>query len=203
MRHRPPTGSGLGVRTLRRRSPLWTKWTGLATAHHIGKAAAIATVRLPAIQLLELLAVPARPGQPPPPSGDPGPLPTPEHDHRCQDAQPAQPPPPTSTPGPPATPGHDHHVLPSRLPRATSIARRQKTAYPRLQRCRAGPRPARPAPGVPGGALDRTPSGNGHRTPATFTLAALQGPHYRCGPGRRRRTYELLRDARSEGEGTA
>ena len=102
-----------------------------------------------------------------------------------------------------------------------------------------GPRPARPAPGVPGGALDRTPSGNGHRQPAALASALPQdrttdadpdpaaAPDARSqvrtlvareragGPtataaeviavtGRsRRRAYELLRDARTEGEGTA
>jgi hypothetical protein len=94
-------------------------------------------------------------------------------------------------------------------------------------------------PGAPGVALGRTPSGNGHRTPATVVPAALQdrttdaapdtagAPDARSqvrslvareragGPkataaevmavtGRsRRRAYELLRDARAEGEETA
>ena len=97
------TGLGVGVGTLRRRSPLRTERTRLATAHHIGKAAAIAAVGLLTVQLLDLLAVPARPGQPPPPSGDPGPQATPDHDDGDGHAQPAQPPPPTSTPRPPAT----------------------------------------------------------------------------------------------------
>jgi hypothetical protein len=94
-----------------------------------------------------------------------------------------------------------------------------------------------PAPGGPGVALDRTPSGNGYRTPARVAPAALAGrtdaeqysaaaPDVRSqvrslvareragGPsvtaaevmavtGRsRRRAYELLRDARTEGERT-
>jgi hypothetical protein len=101
------------------------------------------------------------------------------------------------------------------------------------------PPATQPASGAPGVALDRTPSGNGHRTPATVAPAALEdrtsdakqygaaAPNARSrvralvareragGPpvtaaeviavtGRsRRRAYELLRDARTEGEETA
>ena len=119
-----PTGLGLGVGTLRRRSPLRKNGTRLAT------------VGLLAVQLLDLPAVPARPGQPPPPGGDPGPQPAPDHHDGGDHAQPAQPPPPTSIPGPPATPGHDH-VLPLHRSQGASIARRQQAAYPRLRRCRA------------------------------------------------------------------
>jgi hypothetical protein len=101
------------------------------------------------------------------------------------------------------------------------------------------PPATQPAPGAPGVALDRTPSGNDHRTPATVASALPQdrttatdpdpatAPDARSqvralvareragGPPvtaaevmvvtgrRRRRAYELLRDARTEGEGTA
>jgi hypothetical protein len=101
------------------------------------------------------------------------------------------------------------------------------------------PPATQPAPGAPGVALDRTPSGNGQHPPAPLTPADPQdrttdadpdpaaAPDVRSrvrslvareragGPpvtaaeviavtGRsRRRAYELLRDARTEGEGTA
>jgi DNA-binding MarR family transcriptional regulator len=107
------------------------------------------------------------------------------------------------------------------------------------ERPRRTPPATQPAPGAPGVALDRTPSGNDHRTPAAFASALPQdrttatdpdpatAPDARSqvralvareragGPpvtaaevmvvtGRsRRRAYELLRDARTEGEGTA
>jgi hypothetical protein len=123
--------SRLGVGRRNRRSPLRPERTRLATAHHIGKAAAVTAVGLLTVQLLDLLAVPPRPGQPPPPSGDPRPLAAPHHDDGGGHAQPAQPPPPTSTPGPPATPGHDHHVLPLHRSPIASRVPRQQAAYPR------------------------------------------------------------------------
>jgi hypothetical protein len=114
-----------------------------------------------------------------------------------------------------------------------SVAR---TGLPHTSRT---PPATQPAPGAPGVALDRTPSGNGQHPPAPLTPADPQdrttdadpdpaaAPDVRSrvrslvareragGPpvtaaeviavtGRsRRRAYELLRDARTEGEGTA
>ena len=92
------------------------------------------------------------------------------------------------------------------------------------------PASTQPSPGAAGVALDRMPSGNGHRTPVTVAPAVLEdrtdaerygaaAPDARSqvralvtreragGPtvtGRgRRRAYELLRDAHTEEEGTA
>jgi hypothetical protein len=168
LRRRLPTSSGFGVGALGRRSPLRTDRTRLPTAHHIHEAAAVAAVGLFAVQLLDLLAVPSPPGQPPPPSGDPGPQAAPDHDDHQGHAQSAQPPPPTSTPRPPATPGHDHHILPFHRLQAASIARRQKAAYPRLRRCRAGtPTPHGPAARL----LDGLPPG---RRPRQGRFAVLR-----------------------------
>jgi hypothetical protein len=137
---------GVGVGALARCSPLRTERARLSMAHHIAQASPVAAVGLLAVQLLDLLAVPARPGQPPPPSGDPGPQAAPDHDDCEGHAQPARPTPPTSTPRPPATPSHDHHVLPLHRPRVASIARRQEAAH--TLRCRR-PRRVR-GPGKPG-----------------------------------------------------
>ena len=136
--HRGIDSSRLIVGRRNRRRPLRTERTRLATAYHIGKSAAVTAVGLLTVQLLDLLAIPAGPGQPPPPSGDPGPLAASHHDHGGGHAQPAKPPPPTSTLGP-ARPGHDHHVLPLYGSRAASIARRQHAAYPRLRPSSAVP----------------------------------------------------------------
>src|SRR5215218_1324324 len=159
---RVPTGSGLGVGALGRRRPLRTDRTRLLTGHHIHEATAVAAVGQLAVEFLDLLAVPARPGQPPPPSGDPGPQAAPHHDDHGSPTQPGQPPPPTSTPRPPAAPGHDHHVLPLHRLQAASIARRQKAAYPRPRRC----------PSWSGESSDEIPSGFPPRTLSRHGQAA-------------------------------